>query len=87
MLQLLTRVFGSRNERVVRGYGRFVRAAGELEPSIQRLSDEELRGKTAEFRRRLKEGATLDDLIVVPQRSVLIPEQHELAAARPGLAT
>ena len=63
MLHLLTRVFGSRNERLVRGYGRYVRAAAELEPSVQRLSDEELRGKTAEFRRRLKEGATVDDLL------------------------
>jgi preprotein translocase subunit SecA len=63
VLHFLTRVFGSRNERLVRSYGRYVRAAAELEPSIQRLSDEELRGKTDEFRRRLKEGATLDDLL------------------------
>jgi preprotein translocase subunit SecA len=63
VLHLLTRVFGSRNERLVRGYGRYVRAAAELESSIQRLSDEELRGKTAEFRRRLQEGSTLDDLL------------------------
>ena len=63
MLHLLTRVFGSRNERLVRGYGRYVRAAAELESSTQKLSDEELRGKTAEFRRRLKEGSTLDDLL------------------------
>ncbi|HVN42067.1 MAG TPA: preprotein translocase subunit SecA, partial [Steroidobacteraceae bacterium] len=63
MLNLLTRVFGSRNERLVRGYGRYVRAAAELEPSIQKLSDDELRGKTAEFRRRLKEGSTLDSLL------------------------
>ena len=64
MLQFLTRVFGSRNERLVRSYGRYVRAAAELESSIQKLSDEELRGKTDEFRRRLKEGsATLDALL------------------------
>jgi preprotein translocase subunit SecA len=63
VLHFLTRLFGSRNERLVRSYGRYVRAAAELEPSIQRLSDEELRGKTDEFRRRLKEGATLDDLL------------------------
>ena len=64
MLQFLTRVFGSRNERLVRGYGRYVRAAAELEASIKKLSDDELRGKTDEFRRRLKEGsATLDALL------------------------
>src|SRR5689334_22386383 len=61
-MQLLKRVFGSRNDRMVRGYGRYVRAANELEPQIQALSDEALRGKTEEFRRRLKEGAKLDDL-------------------------
>jgi preprotein translocase subunit SecA len=63
VLHFLTRVFGSRNERLVRSYGRFVRAAAEHESSIQALSDDDLRGKTAEFRRRLKEGTTLDDLL------------------------
>jgi preprotein translocase subunit SecA len=61
--QLLTRVFGSRNERIVRGQGRYVRAATEFEPRIKELSDEALRAKTEEFRKRLKEGATLDELL------------------------
>jgi preprotein translocase subunit SecA len=61
--QLLTRVFGSRNERIVRGYGRQVRAANELEPQIQQLSDAALRAKTDEFRQRLKSGAPLDELL------------------------
>jgi preprotein translocase subunit SecA len=61
--QLLTRVFGSRNERLVRGYARAVRAANELEPQIKELSDEALRERTEEFRKRLKEGATLDELL------------------------
>jgi preprotein translocase subunit SecA len=61
--QLLTRVFGSRNERIVRGYGRYVRAANQLEPQIKALSDEALRGKTDEFRQRLKDGASLDQLL------------------------
>ena len=61
--QLLTRVFGSRNERIVRGHGRAVRTAQQLEPQIEQLSDEALRGKTAEFRERLKQGATLDQLL------------------------
>jgi preprotein translocase subunit SecA len=63
LLNFLTRVFGSRNERLVRGYGRYVRAAKELEPTIQALSDEALRAKTDEFRQRLKDGAKLDDLL------------------------
>jgi preprotein translocase subunit SecA len=61
--QLLTRVFGSRNERIVRGHTRAVRAANQLEPQIKELSDEALRAKTEEFRRRLKEGETLDQLL------------------------
>jgi preprotein translocase subunit SecA len=61
--QLLTRVFGSRNERIVRGHGRAVRAANQLEQQIQALPDEGLRAKTEEFRARLKAGATLDELL------------------------
>jgi preprotein translocase subunit SecA len=61
--QLLTRVFGSRNERIVRGYGRYVRAASQLEPQIQALTDEQLKAKTDEFRARVKSGASLDELL------------------------
>jgi preprotein translocase subunit SecA len=61
--QLLTRVFGSRNERIIRGHARAVRAANQLEPQFKALSDEALRAKTDEFRKRLKEGATLDQLL------------------------
>jgi len=63
VLQVLTRLFGSRNERLVRSFGRPVRQANALEPQIQGLSDEALRAKTEEFRGRLKEGQTLDDLL------------------------
>src|SRR6516164_11761898 len=48
---------------MVRGHGRAVRAANELEPQIQQLSDEALCAKTEEFRARLKDGATLDELL------------------------
>ena len=41
-----------------------VRAIGELEPATERLSDAELRAKTDEFRQRLAQGETLDDLLV-----------------------
>jgi preprotein translocase subunit SecA len=63
LLDFLTRIFGSRNERLLRSYSRYVRAANELEPGIEALSDEALRGKTDQLRQRLKEGATLDDLL------------------------
>ena len=72
MRQLLTRVFGSRNERIVRGHGRAVRAANQLEDQIKGLSDEALRAKTDEFRQRLKEGTTLEQL--VPEAFAVVRE-------------
>jgi preprotein translocase subunit SecA len=63
VLQFLTRLLGSRNDRLVRALGRPVRQAAALESQIQALSDEALRAKTDEFRRRLKEGQTLNDLL------------------------
>jgi preprotein translocase subunit SecA len=61
--QLLTRLFGSRNDRLLRTYQRPVREATAHEAKIQALSDEALRAKTDEFRARLKQGETLDDLL------------------------
>ena len=63
MLGTLKQIFGSRNDRLIRGYGRYIRAAKDLEPGLKALSDDALRGKTEEFRKRLREGATLDDLL------------------------
>jgi preprotein translocase subunit SecA len=63
VLQALTRIFGSRNERLVKGYSRYIRAAGAHEAGIKALSDESLRNKTAEFRARLQQGETLDQLL------------------------
>ena len=59
----LTRIFGSRNERVLRQLGKTVAQINALEPTMQALSDDELRGKTDEFRQRLAAGATLDSLL------------------------
>ncbi|HSD73322.1 MAG TPA: preprotein translocase subunit SecA [Steroidobacteraceae bacterium] len=63
MLQFLTRIFGSRNQRLLKGYGAWVREANALEPAMQALSDDQLRAKTDEFRQRLAAGATLEQLI------------------------
>jgi preprotein translocase subunit SecA len=60
---LLRKVFGSRNERQVKRMFKSVAQINALEPDIAKLSDEELRGRTAEFRRRLNEGVSLDDLL------------------------
>ena len=60
---VMTRIFGSRNERGLRQLGRTVTKINALEPQFQALSDAELQGKTAEFRQRLASGATLDSLL------------------------
>ena len=56
---LLKKIFGSRNDRLIRQYSQTVRAISAFEPKIQALSDEELRGKTDEFRQRIAAGETL----------------------------
>ncbi len=62
MLKALTRVFGSRNERLVKGFGRAVRQSAGHEEAYATLSDELLRAKTDEFRQRLATGASLEEL-------------------------
>lgn len=59
----LTKIFGSRNDRLVKQYRKRCAQINKLEPAMQALSDEELRGKTAEFRARLEKGETLDALL------------------------
>ena len=63
MPQLLTRLFGSRNDRLLRTYQRPVREANAFETKVRALSDEALRAKTEEFRARLKQGEPLDELL------------------------
>ena len=57
------KVIGSRNERLVRRMRKSVERINVLEPDMEKLSDDELRAKTEEFRSRLKEGQSLDDLL------------------------
>src|ERR1700730_13419799 len=65
MLQtLLAKVVGTQNERELKRLRPLVGEIGALEPSIQALSDEQLRAKNGEFRARYGEGETLDDLLV-----------------------
>jgi preprotein translocase subunit SecA len=56
-------IFGSSNDRYVRGLGKYVDAVNGFEPNIQALTDDELRGQTELFRQRLANGEKLDDLI------------------------
>ena len=50
---ILTRIFGSRNERLLKSYGAQVREICALEPKVAAMSDAELRAKTDEFRKRV----------------------------------
>ncbi|MBV9749391.1 MAG: preprotein translocase subunit SecA, partial [Acetobacteraceae bacterium] len=64
MLSSLARaIFGTANDRSLKAYQRRVPQVNALEPAMQALSDDELRAKTAEFRARLADGASLDDLL------------------------
>ncbi|AWI79701.1 preprotein translocase subunit SecA [Parazoarcus communis] len=60
---LLKKLFGTRNDRLIRQYSQTVRRINALEPEISALSDEALKGKTAEFRQRVANGETLDALL------------------------
>ena len=60
---LAKNIFGSSNDRYVRGMGKTVDAINGFEPTISAMSDEDLRGQTLLFRERLANGETLDDLL------------------------
>lgn len=60
---LLTRIFGSRNERLLRQFQKNVAAINALEPQMERLDDAGLKAKTDEFRQRIADGASLDSLL------------------------
>src|SRR5690348_7063963 len=61
---LARRLFGSANDRYIKSLRPLVEQINELEPQLEKLSDEALRARTAEFKQRLADGAELDDLIV-----------------------
>jgi len=61
--KFLTRIFGSRNQRLLRQYSKVVKKINSLEEGLQALSDSELRAKTGEFRQRYADGETLDQLL------------------------
>ena len=63
LIKLLTKVFGSRNDRTLRRMRKAVAVINGMEPAMEKLSDDELKAKTAEFRARLEKGETLESLI------------------------
>jgi preprotein translocase subunit SecA len=72
MINILTRIFGSRNERLLKQYAQQVREINALEPANAALPDDALRQKTQELKARIAEGATLDD--VLPEAFAVVRE-------------
>ncbi|MCG9721722.1 preprotein translocase subunit SecA [Shewanella sp. Isolate7] len=70
--KLLTKIFGSRNDRTLKTLGKIVTKINALEADFEKLSDEELKAKTAEFKERLESGQTLDD--VMPEAFAVVRE-------------
>ncbi len=64
VLSLIKKIVGTQNDRELKKIQVLVEAINAMEPAIQALSDEELRAKADEFKARLAEGATLDDILV-----------------------
>ncbi|OKP03050.1 preprotein translocase subunit SecA [Xenorhabdus eapokensis] len=63
LIKLLTKIFGSRNDRTLRRLRKVVDEINCMEPDCEKLSDEELKAKTEQFRARLKEGESLDKIL------------------------
>ncbi|WP_321916775.1 MULTISPECIES: preprotein translocase subunit SecA [unclassified Paraburkholderia] len=59
----LQKIFGSRNQRLIKQYQKTVVAINALEPKIEQYTDEQLRAKTVEFRERVAKGTSLDELL------------------------
>jgi preprotein translocase subunit SecA len=59
----LQKIFGSRNQRLIKQYQKSVAAINALEPQVEQYTDDQLRGKTAEFRERVAGGTSLDELL------------------------
>ena len=60
---MFKKIFGSRNQRLVKQYSKAVKKVNDLESSYKALDDQALKNKTAEFRNRLNDGATLEELL------------------------
>ncbi|NVD99155.1 preprotein translocase subunit SecA [Massilia sp. BJB1822] len=62
-MSLLTQIFGSRNQRLLKQYQKTVKAINALEPEYEKLSDAELQAKTPAFKERIANGEALDSLL------------------------
>ncbi|MHB8904167.1 MAG: preprotein translocase subunit SecA, partial [Patescibacteria group bacterium] len=62
-MDIFSKLFGDPNAKIVKAKAPIIKKINSLEPEMQKLSSEELKAKTAEFKDRLKKGETLDDLL------------------------
>ena len=62
-MSFLTKIFGSRNQRLLKQYQKIVRQINALEPSVEKLTDAELQAKTPEFKQRIAGGEALDAIL------------------------
>lgn len=69
---LLTKIFGTYSDKELKQINKIIKKINSLEPSIQNLSDDQLRGKTDEFRQRYKKGESLDKML--PEAFAVIRE-------------
>ena len=74
--KILTKIFGSRNERLLKRYQRYVDQVNALEPKIQSMTDEQLRARTAEIRQGLKQ-KTIRSEDVLPEAFAMIRESMD----------
>ncbi len=72
ILDLVTKIFGSKNDRTLKKFNPLVEKINSLEPEIKKLKDHEMAEKTNEFRQRIENGETLDDLL--PEAFALVRE-------------
>ncbi len=64
LTQMAKKIFGSRNDRLLKQYQKVVTKINALEEEVQKLSDADLQAKTLEFKQRIADGATVDDVLV-----------------------
>ena len=71
-VKLMTKLFGSRNDRLLKKMQKEVNKINALEPILEALSDEELKAKTAEFKERLAQAETID--LILPEAFAVVRE-------------
>ena len=64
MIDIINKIFGVSDEKIIKQMRKEVKKINELEPSMVKLTDEELKAKTTEFKERIAKGETLDDILV-----------------------